>query len=130
MISPCSIETGKSIGSNLKFWKSYELNELQEKKVTKITVKVTKYNAVPEQTDDTPTITASNKTIEKGVVALSRDIEEELGLKFGDKIYLKGLGYYIFEDRMNKKWTRRVDIYEKSILEAKKFGIVETELIK
>ncbi len=88
MISPCPIETGKSIGSSLKFWKSYELNELQERKVTKITVKVTKYNAVPEQTDDTPTITASNKTIKRGVVALSRDLEEELGLKFGDKVYL------------------------------------------
>ena len=95
----------------------------------KVSVVVTKYNAVKEQTDDTPTITASNKKIKKGMIALSRDLEEELGLKFGDKIHLTGMGTFIFEDRMNKKWTRRVDIYEKSIEEAKKFGIKKTELI-
>lgn len=86
-------------------------------------VYVSKYNAVEEQTDDTPLITASNEMIHKGVIALSRDLEEEYGFKFGDQIFIKELkGPFIFKDRMNKRFKRSVDIYSECEKEAIKFG--------
>ena len=82
-----------------------------EELYTLIPVTVTAYTACPSECDSTPFITASNKTIYIGVIALSRDIEKDLGLKFGETIYVKGIGHFTFEDRMNKRWKRRVDIY-------------------
>ena len=53
-----------------------------------IPVEITSYNADPAQTDSTPTITASGATVAEDICALSRDIEKEFGLKFGDLVYI------------------------------------------
>ena len=76
---------------------------------------------VSSQTDSTPLITASGKRVRIGMIALSRDLEKEFGFHFGDKVILKRFGSYVFEDRMAKKWKRRVDIllYD----HAKEFGV-------
>lgn len=88
-----------------------------------IPVVVTAYNPVASQTDSTPEITASNKRVRPGMVALSRDLEEEFGFKFGDPVFIVGLGFFVFEDRMHKRWARRVDILMPSRRDAKKFGV-------
>ena len=88
-----------------------------------IPVTVTTYNPVEAQTDDTPLVTASNKKVKEGMVALSRDLEEEFDLEFGDEVYLLGLGRFIFEDRMHKRWRRRADILMLSEEEARVFGV-------
>jgi 3D (Asp-Asp-Asp) domain-containing protein len=85
-------------------------------------VVITAYNPVVTQTDSTPTITASNKRVRPGIVALSRDLEEEFGFKFGDTVVIEDHGFFVFEDRMNKRWTRRVDILMISREAARKFG--------
>jgi 3D (Asp-Asp-Asp) domain-containing protein len=88
-----------------------------------VPVSVSMYNAVEEQTDDTPLITASNETIHSGVVALSRDLEEKYNFKFGDLIFIKEINKsLIFKDRMNKRFKNSVDIYSKCEKEAKEFG--------
>ena len=87
-----------------------------------IPVSVSAYNALPSQTDDTPFIMASNRRVFHGACALSRDIERDYGLKFGDEIHLKDHGTYIFADRMNKRWTRKVDIFMWSYSKAISFG--------
>jgi len=83
-----------------------------------ILVTATVYNAVPGQTDDTPLITASGARIsEKNAinhcwVAVSRDLEAE-GFKMGSKILVEGAGSYdgvwTIQDRMNRRWKRKID---------------------
>lgn len=94
-----------------------------------IPVIVTAYTPVGNQTDSTPSITASNKQVKAGIVAPSRDIEEEYGFRFGDTVVLEGLGHFVFEDRMNKKCKRRVDILLFSREASKNFGVRHSFLV-
>lgn len=76
------------------------------------TVTPTAYIPHPSQTDSTPLIAANGKTIHSDGVAISRDLHERWGgpLKFGDLVYLEGIGYKIVNDVMNKRHTNRVDV--------------------
>lgn len=81
-----------------------------------IMVTATIYNAVPEQTDSDPLITASLKEIDPNNpqrwIAVSRDLEE-LGITLGSVVCIDNAGdmngEWAVEDRMNKRWTRRID---------------------
>lgn len=94
-----------------------------------VPVVVTAYNPVAGQTDGTPEITASNKRVRPGIAALSRDLEKEFGFKFGDDVVIEGIGCFVFEDRMNKRWSRRVDILMTSMEAARKFGVQNSFLM-
>jgi 3D (Asp-Asp-Asp) domain-containing protein len=93
-----------------------------------IPVKVTAYNPVRSQTDSSPLITASNKRVRVGMVALSRDLEREFGFRFGDIVNLDGIGRFVFEDRMNRRKRRHVDILMFNPIEARKFGVKSSYL--
>ena len=81
-------------------------------------VVATIYHAEPSQTDSTPFITASNKVINKENpqghrwIAVSRDLEK-LGFTFGTKVCVENAGdmdgEWTVQDRMNKRWTKRID---------------------
>jgi 3D (Asp-Asp-Asp) domain-containing protein len=88
-------------------------------------VTVTAYNAVPEQTDDEPLVTASGLYSNPEIVAArSRNLSEEL--PFGTIIEIDGstalktscgykvvkpiIGYRIIADTMNARFTDRIDI--------------------
>lgn len=121
---------------NLSLEEQEEVVSLKEQKppsegvvLRLIPVVVTAYNPEASQTDKTPTITASNKKVKEGMIALSRDIEKKYGFKFGDDVFLLGLGRFIFEDRMNKRWTNRVDILMFSEKKAKSFGLQSSFLV-
>ncbi|MFH1575772.1 MAG: hypothetical protein ABIB55_02395, partial [Candidatus Nealsonbacteria bacterium] len=90
-----------------------------------IRVIITAYSSTPEETDDTPFITASNTTVKDGVVANNL-------LPFGTKIRIPELyGDKIFtvEDRMNrKKGYYHFDIWFPSKQEAKEFGAKLTHI--
>jgi 3D (Asp-Asp-Asp) domain-containing protein len=76
------------------------------------------YHADPSQTNYDHLTTASLKTInEKNPyahrwIAVSRDLEE-LGFVFGTKVLILGAdeldGIWTVEDRMNKRYTKRID---------------------
>jgi len=90
-------------------------------KVVKTIVMVaTAYSSTPDQTDDTPNITASNKEVRDGFVANN-------GLKFGTKIRmpeLYGDKIFVVEDRMHKrKGVRQIDIWKPTYSAAKNFGV-------
>lgn len=89
---------------------------------TELSVEITSYNADPVQTDSTPTITASGQDVREGICALSRDIEKEFGLKFGDIIHIPEFGVFEFQDRMNKRIKRGVDIFKWDRQEALEIG--------
>ncbi len=87
-------------------------------------VTATMYNAVENQCDADPLITAGMykinpvKASEHKWIAMSRDMLKRWGGKFdyGDKVLIKGAGHkdgvYIVADTMNKRYTKRIDILE------------------
>ncbi len=88
------------------------------------TMYVTAYSSTPEETDDTPFITASGATVHDGIVATN-----ELPLKtkiripalYGDKVF-------IVEDRMNERMKNKVDIWMATKEQAIRFGIKRVEI--
>jgi 3D (Asp-Asp-Asp) domain-containing protein len=78
-----------------------------------LTVTATAYNSLPGQTQGDPTLTAWGIGLVPGMkaIAVSRDLIR-LGLTKGVEVRIDGLpGTYIVVDKMNKRWTRRIDIY-------------------
>lgn len=89
-------------------------------------VLATGYSSSIFETDDTPYITAANTRTRPGIVALSRDLlrpyTPDALFTFGDRIYVSGLGEFIVEDSMNRRWRKRMDIWFPSRKEAFDFG--------
>lgn len=80
---------------------------------------ITGYSSTPDQTDDTPFITASNKHVEDGIIASNF-------LPFGTKVRfpkLFGDRIFVVEDRMNRRFSERVDIWFSERHLAEEFGI-------
>lgn len=79
-------------------------------------VTATVYNAVPEQCNSDYLTTASMKTVINPAkhrwIAVSRDLESA-GFVFGTKVIVECCceydGVWTVEDRMNKRWTKRID---------------------
>ncbi len=81
-------------------------------------VMVTAYNSLPEQTDDTPFITASGTRTRDGVVAanfLPIGTVVRFPEVFGDK-------EFVVEDRMNARYYYNMDIWMESYADARAFG--------
>jgi 3D (Asp-Asp-Asp) domain-containing protein len=101
-------------------------------------VTATIYHATPEQTDSTPDITASNKKIDLSNplkhrwIAVSRDLEEK-GLTFGVKVCVTGAGdldgIWTVQDRMNSRWTKRIDFLVNQEIKGGKWENVRVEII-
>ena len=84
--------------------------------------KTTVYNAIPEQCNADFGHTASmfrlnlNDVLSQRVIAMERTFMSRLGLKYGDVVYLEGVGEYDgvwqIQDTMNKKYAgqRKIDI--------------------
>jgi len=81
-----------------------------------ITMEVTSsaYNSVASQTTSiNPALTAWGDTLKPGMksIAVSRDLIK-LGLTHNTEVSIKGLdGTYLVKDKMNKRWTKKIDIY-------------------
>lgn len=88
-------------------------------------VTVTAYSSTPDQTDDTPFITASGKHVADGIIANNM-------LPFGTKVTIPGLyGDKVFtvEDRMaSYKSNYHIDIWMPTRSEALKFGVKTVDM--
>jgi 3D (Asp-Asp-Asp) domain-containing protein len=96
------------------------------KKIAKtIRVVVTAYSSTPDQTDDTPFITASNKYVRDGIIANNM-------LPFGTKVRIPSLyGDKVFtvEDRMaSYKSNYHIDIWMPSKPIALNFGVKTAQI--
>lgn len=95
-------------------------------KVTKtIKMVITAYSSTPEETDDTPFITASGKHVADGIIANNM-------LPFGTKVRMPNLygnKVFVVEDRMHqRKGSYHVDIWFPDQKEAKEFGVTLTNI--
>ena len=78
-------------------------------------VTATVYNAVESQTNSEPLVTASGFVIDKeefpNIIAVSRDLEDRFPL--GSTVRISGTsfdGIYVVEDRMHRRWRKKIDI--------------------
>jgi len=74
-------------------------------------VTITAYSSSVDQTDSTPHQTADMSTVRVGLIAVSRDLLDELGLVMGERVFIPGYGMFEIRDKMNKRYRRRVDIW-------------------
>jgi len=92
--------------------------------VSEMRVVVTAYSSTPEQTDDTPFITASGKWVRDGIVA-ANFLPMGTKIKFPD-IY--GDRVFVVEDRMHPSKKYQVDIWFPTYWEAVTFGVKSTHI--
>ncbi len=95
-------------------------NDNQEYKVVKtVNVSMTAYSSTVDQCDDDPFTTAHGTKVRDGIVAanfLPFHTKVRIPELFGDKIFE-------VEDRMNSRYTNRVDIWMTTRQEALSFGV-------
>lgn len=90
--------------------------------VNRVNTTITGYSSTVDQTNSDPLITASGEWVRDGIVAanfLSFGTEIRIPEIFGDKIF-------IVKDRMNSRYTNRVDIWFPSRQQALNLGIKNT----
>jgi 3D (Asp-Asp-Asp) domain-containing protein len=80
-----------------------------------LTLKVTSsaYNSLPGQTDSRPNEAAWGDILKPGMkaIAVSRDLLA-MGLTRNTRVKIKGMpGTYRVLDKMNKRWSKKIDIY-------------------
>lgn len=86
---------------------------------------VTAYSSVPEETDSSPFITATNKTVQDGFIAANF-------LPFGTRVRIPeffGKKIFVVEDRMHRRKDGFVDIWMSTKEEAINFGIHQTNIV-
>lgn len=86
---------------------------------------VTAYSSTPEETDDTPFITASGTHVRDGIVAtneLPMGTKVKIPALYGDKIFT-------VEDRMHERMKNKVDIWMPTKGAAIRFGIKKAEIV-
>ncbi len=91
----------------------------------KMVVVITGYSSTPDQTDDTPFITASGAHVEDGIVAanfLPFNTKVQIPKLFGDKVF-------VVKDRMNRRFSDRMDIWFADRSTALKFGKRTAEIV-
>jgi 3D (Asp-Asp-Asp) domain-containing protein len=78
-------------------------------------VTATAYNSVESQTKKGDPITAAwGDKLKPGMkaIAVSRDLLQQEGIEHGTQVKIEGLpGRYKVLDKMNRRWTKKIDIY-------------------
>ena len=100
-------------------------NAEEPQKEARRTVWVTAYSSTPEETDDTPFVTASMTEVRDGIIAANF-------LPFGTRVIIPDLfGDKVFtvEDRMHRRKTNFVDIWMPTKQDALEFGINRAEVV-
>lgn len=82
---------------------------------------VTAYRSVPNQTDDSPYITSIGERVCKDGVAVSQDLLKSKKIKYGDWLYIEGIGLKRVNDTMNIRFKNHIDVWVKTYEEEKKF---------
>lgn len=105
------------------------LPQAENKVVRVVVTTATAYTSSVEECDSTPFITADGSHVRDGIIAANF-------LKFGTKVRIPDLyGDKVFEvhDRMNKRYSNRIDIWMEKKVDARKFGLkrnIKIEVLK
>ena len=103
---------------------SFVMAQAPEAPVDLLEMTVTAYSSSEDQTDSSPYITAMGTVVEDGIVAtnaLPFGTRVKIPDIFGDKIF-------IVEDRMNRRFRRRLDVWMPNRAKAQSFGVQQTRV--
>ena len=100
------------------------VNECGEPVYARVTA--TAYTSRVQETDDTPTITATNNRVKKGFIGVSRSLERKFPLR--TIVYYRTndgvLHTFKVMDRMSARWAdERIDVWHSKLSDAKDFGV-------
>ena len=97
--------------------KHYEKEEPEQNEIEVLVAEVTAYTASEDETDSTPTITASGATVQEGFVACPKRYEFGTQIVIGDQLYE-------CQDRMHWRYTHGnyFDIFMETKQMAYSFG--------
>lgn len=84
---------------------------------------VTSYRSVPEQTDDSPFYTSIGEHVHKNGVAVSQDMLKSGVVKYGDVLYIEGIGFKVVNDVMNARHKNHLDIWVETYEQEKAIGV-------
>ena len=101
------------VGAGVLFFIIELCNQEEKQEHRTMEVTATAYNSLRGQTLGNPTETAWGDTLKPGMkaIAVSRDLIDS-GLTYGTKVKIEDLpGKYIVRDKMNARWTKKIDIY-------------------
>ena len=97
----------------------------EEARWKSIEVTASAYNSVENQTSDQPNVGAWGDRLKPGMkcIAVSRDLLA-IGIGHNTKVKITGLkGIYLVKDKMNERWTNKIDIYMgENIKQAREWG--------
>lgn len=111
-----------SVSSPLAAKDTAEIKSAQVKNV--MTVLATAYSSTPDQTDDSPFITAWNTRVRDGIVAANF-------LPFGTKVKIPeiyGDKIFVVEDRMNRRHWHVIDLWFPDRASALEFGVKRVKI--
>ncbi len=102
--------------------------------VKTIKLVVTGYSSTPDQTDDTPFITASGAHVADGIIAANFSVNGRR-VPFGTLVRIPGLygnKVFVVQDRMNSKYSHNIDIWFSSRNQARNLGakVTNVEIIE
>lgn len=107
-------------------YQEYLSESSQELKAKWSTIRtITAYSSSRNETDESPFETASMSHVRYGIVAanwLPVGTKLQIPEIFGDEVF-------VVEDRMNKRYPNRVDVWMPSKQEAKQFGKKTAEIV-
>lgn len=91
-------------------------------------LEATAYSPTVDQCDDTPFIAASGKFVDDWTIAVSQNMRKD-GWGFGKFVYIPDHNkFYKINDVMNKRFTKRVDIFMWDRQEATDFGFCDIDV--
>lgn len=106
------LETKKEIQKSIEIQNKFIFAETETVRHALKDITVTSYNNHSSQTDSTPNITATNRPVREGMVAVSPDLLKKGIAHYGDLLYISCFDkWYLIEDTMNSRFERRVDIF-------------------
>ncbi|MDP3956418.1 MAG: hypothetical protein Q8P97_00295 [bacterium] len=114
---PTDYETGALVAPGGPLNSSYFKLAVRPRAV--YTKEVSAFSSTPEETDETPFITASGTYVRQGIVAAN-------WLPFGTKIRIPAISetaVFTVEDRMHSRYSDRVDVWFPEKIQAKDFGV-------
>lgn len=82
---------------------------------------ITSYRSVPEATDSSPYVTSTGERVGSHGVAVSQDLLKSKKLKYGDWLYLEGVGFRKVNDCMNIRYKNRLDVWVPNYEKEKEF---------
>jgi len=76
-----------------------------------LTLTVTSYQALPEQTDSSPNWTSIGQHVHTMGAAVSQELLISGEVCYGDVVKVPGFGLKVINDVMNKRHSKRLDIF-------------------